>query len=382
MNFKKKSISLTIKPTNSCNFRCKHCFNGEHLYDKDFLSVEISLKALELMAKSYQIIKLTFHGGEPTLAGKKYYQQIFDYESILEKKYGTSFHHIFQTNGFLLDDEFIEMLILKNTLISISFDGPHNDILRSNSEDIYKIIKTIQNKNGRLRVFCVETAKSTGSLFETYKWFNKNNINYKILPIQPRGFGENDLNLILNPNSYINELMDLYEYWLTDQNNSIIFYTFEEFLRLNESNIFKDFWFDRKLSLNSDGKFYPFGRPYDANFCLGNPFSVKDINECFSTEKYIELKKILKSKIDATCPKCKAYSICGGTCLCSSFVYGDNPKMLEYACNLAELTFTKVVEINKRVYNEIILGNTQNYSQKIVDFFLKKYRENHNCLKR
>lgn len=380
MELKKKSISLTIKPTNSCNFRCKHCFNGEHLYDKDFLSIETTLKALELIAKNYQVIKLTFHGGEPTLAGKEYYRQLFNYENTLEKKYGVVFHHIFQTNGYLLDDEFIDMLIIKNTLISISFDGPHNDLLRSHSEKIYKTIKNIQKKNGRLRVLCVETAKSEGTLFDTYKWFSENNINYKILPIQPRGFGENDLKLILNPDSYVDELMELYEYWLKDSSNTIIFYTFEEFLRLNENYVFKDFWFDRKLSLNSDGKFYPFGRPYDINFCLGDPFSIKDINECFLTDKYFELKRILKSEIDDNCPKCKAYSICGGTCLCSSYVYGDNPKMLKYACDLAELIFTKVAEINKRVFNEVSLGDTKNYSLKIINFFLKKNIGNCNCL--
>ena len=193
----KKSISLTIKPTNLCNFRCKHCFNGEHLYDKELLSIELACKTLELVAKKYNTIKVTFHGGEPTLVGKKYYEDLFAYEKELKKKYDVSFHHIFQTNGFLLDEKFIDMLISEKTLISISFDGLHNDILRSNTEEVYKVIELVQSKNGRLRVFCVETAKSILNLKETYEWFKSKNINYKILPIQPRGFAENQNELIL-----------------------------------------------------------------------------------------------------------------------------------------------------------------------------------------
>ena len=81
----KKSISLTIKPTNLCNFRCKHCFNGEHLYDKELLSIELACKTLELVAKKYNTIKVTFHGGEPTLVGKKYYEDLFAYEKELKK---------------------------------------------------------------------------------------------------------------------------------------------------------------------------------------------------------------------------------------------------------------------------------------------------------
>ncbi len=376
----KKSISLTIKPTNLCNFRCKHCFNGEHLYDKELLPIEVACKALELVSKKYNTIKITFHGGEPTLVGKEYYEALFAYEKELKKKYNVTFHHIFQTNGFLLNEEFIDILISEKALISISFDGLHNDILRSNTKTVYDVIKLVQSKNGRLRVFCVETAKSISDLQETYKWFKSNNIDYKILPIQPRGFAENNNELILNIDNYVAKLMELYKIWIFDKENNITLFTFEEFIRLEEHHSFKEIWFDRKLSLNADGKLYPFGRPHDINFCLGDPMIIEDIDNCFISDKYIELKNILNKMIVKQCSDCKAYNVCGGNCLCSSFVYGNDQEMLDYACKLAEKIFLNVITINKKIQKDIENGYSYKYSSNVIKYFYKEDSDTCTCM--
>ncbi len=375
-----KSISITIKPTNSCNFRCKHCFNGDNIKDKEMLPLESVLKILDLATEKYNEIKVTFHGGEPSLAGKAYYKEIFEYEKKLSKEKNIKFFNIFQTNGYLLDDEFIDILIENKSLISISFDGPHNEILRSHSKEVYNSIKKVQEKGGRLRVFCVETSKSISDLISTYEWFKSEGIDYKILPIQPRGFAEGKDDLALHIDEYIEKLMSLYKHWLKDKENKITVYTLKEFLMLRRELKFKPMWFDRKLSLNSDGKIYPFGRPYDVNFCLGDPYSIKDIDECFNCSEYLRLKETLIDKIDYTCKNCKAHDVCNGTCLCSSFVYGNDPKMLEYACKLAEKTFMNVIEVNEEVMEDILSGNKDKYQENIVDYYIEKNKEKESCL--
>jgi len=375
----RRSISLTIKPTNSCNFRCKHCFNGESLENKEILPLESVLKILNLASEKYNEIKVTFHGGEPSLVGKNYYRQIFEHIRKLEKDNKIKFFSIFQTNGYLLDDEFIDILIENKSLISISFDGPHNDVLRSHSKSVYNSIKKVQEKRGRLRVFCVETSKSMNNLISTYEWFKSEGIDYKILPIQPRGFAEGKDDLALDIDKYIEKLIFLYRYWLKDKESDITVGTLKDFLLLRKELTFKPMWFDRKLSLNSDGKLYPFGRPYDINFCLGDPYSIKDIDECFNSSEYSKLKATLIEKIEETCKNCKAYDVCNGTCLCSSFVYGNDPKMLKYACNLAEKTFINVIKINEEVIKDIASGNKNKYSKNIVDYFVQQDKNERSC---
>lgn len=364
-----KSIALTIKPTNSCNFRCKHCFNGEHLEEKNLLPLSKVFRTLELIAKKYNDIKITFHGGEPTLAGKEYYKKIFSYEKILKEKYKVDFWHIFQTNAYLLDSEFIDLLIKEGVFISISFDGPHNDVLRSNTSIILDRINEIKEKKGRMRIFCVETAKSIDTLLDTYNWFKEKKLDYKILPIQPRGFAEKEKEMILDPDNYIKNLLKVYKVWLEDKENNIIIYTFEEFLKLKEEKIFKAKWFDKKLSLNSDGNLYPFGRPYDINFNLGNPDEIIDIDDCFINKNYQKLKDILNTKIMNECTKCSVFSTCNGTCLCSSFVYGNSKKMLYYSCLLAKKTFSSIIEVNKEIKKEIVKNGGNKYNEKVKKFF-------------
>ena len=215
----------------------------------------------------------------------------------------------------------------------------------------------------------IETAKSVSDLIQTYEWFKTHKLDYKILPVQPRGFAEDQFDLILDIPEYIEKLMELYHYWLTDKDCNIRFYTLEEFAHLRENSEFKPLWFDRKLSLNADGKIYPFGRPYDVNFCLGDPSSVVSIDDCFKSDSYNELKQILKDKIIKTCNTCEAFSICRGSCLCSSFVYGNSSDMLEYSCKLAEKTFMNVVKINNEVIKDIEEGNTDKYNPRALKIF-------------
>lgn len=366
-----KSMALTIKPTNSCNFRCKHCFNGEHLEERGVLPLSTVFQTLELIAKKYNDIKITFHGGEPTLAGIDYYKAIFSYEKFLKEKYNVNFWHIFQTNGYLLNSEFIDLLISEDVLISISFDGPHNEILRSKTQFILDRINEIKEKKGRMRIFCVETAKSIDSLLETYNWFKAKKLNYKILPIQPRGFAENEKEMILEPNNYIDNLIKVYRIWLQDKERTNIMYTFEEFLKLKDEAVFKTKWFDRKLSLNPDGILYPFGRPYDINFNLGKPEEIIDIDECFLTENYLKLKEILNTRIMSECTRCSVFTTCNGTCLCSSFVYGNSEDMLKYSCLLARKTFSSVIKINNEVKKDILENENEEYNEKVKRYFLR-----------
>ena len=357
-------ISVTIKPTMACNMRCKHCFNGEKFCDTKVLEISSACKFLELLAKDYGRIRLTFHGGEPTLAGIEFYNKIFEFQHMLTKKYGSKFYNNITTNGVALTEKLIDLLIKNDVLFNISFDGPHNDILREKTELVYNKICELQKKGAKLRLYCIETSKSFESLDLTYEWFKKHNINFKMIPVQPQGNAKQNDDLIMNPENFVSELMKLYKKWLYDKECNIKFYTFEEFLELEPNSRFKPHWFYRKLALNPDGKIYPFGRPNDVNFCLGDPNLLTSINECFETEKYKELISILDDYRSSFCKDCKSSYICNGITICSSFVYGDDHDMLKYGCKIADLIFRGVLDINKEVEKDFKNKDFEKYSIK------------------
>ena len=144
----KRDMSVTIKPTLACNMRCKHCFNGDLAKDNSMVSVESVCRFLELVAKEYDDIGLTFHGGEPTLAGYDFYEKVLEHISKLQEKYGALFHINLTTNGLLLTNKLMDLLISHNVRFNVSFDGPCNDILRQHTEKIYNNLLLLKKKNG------------------------------------------------------------------------------------------------------------------------------------------------------------------------------------------------------------------------------------------
>lgn len=358
----KKEISLTIKPTLDCNMKCKHCFNGDEFTNSPTLSLPTIYRFLELAAQEYMHVKITFHGGEPSLMGPVFYKYIFNYEKELHEKYNTQFYNNFTTNSLALTDTFMDILIDNNTLINVSYDGPYNDVLRQNSAIIRHRLERLQEKGARLRVYCTISAQSYRYLKEIYIWFKEHKIDFKILPIQPRGYAYHHRELLMDTDSFIKELISLYRYWLTDTDNPIIFYTFQEFSRLRRELQFKSFWFNRKLALNPDGKIYPFGRPNDVGYCLGRPEDIVRLSDCFQAPPYTRLLSTLQHLIAKTCPSCPSSHACNGVCLCMSYVYGSEVDALTYECNMSSSIFREVLTINDELLKNAKKNNIERFN--------------------
>ena len=107
-------IALTIKPTMACNMRCKHCFNGTLMNDSTLVNIHSVFRFLDIAAAEFQDIKVTFHGGEPTLAGYNFYHEAFQHEEELSKTHGVVFTNLFTTNGLLLNDRLLELIEAEN----------------------------------------------------------------------------------------------------------------------------------------------------------------------------------------------------------------------------------------------------------------------------
>lgn len=365
-------IALTIKPTMACNMKCKHCFNGDEFRENKMVDIEKVYNFIEAACKENKDVKVTFHGGEPTLAGMDFYKKIFDFEEKMHSKYDSKFTNNFTTNGLLLKEELIDLLIKNNTLINVSFDGPYNYCLRENSEIVYKRICSLKEKNADFRVFCTISKHSYENLIEIYKWFNERKINFKILPIEPRGYAALDKDLLMDTDKFIDVLSEAYRYWATDEQCDIKVYTFEEFARFKESEQFKPYWFNREIALNPDGKIYPFGRPNDIQFCLGDSSESLSIKQCFNSDAYKKMLKKLNHYMLKYCEGCDSKSICNGVCISMSYMYVEDEELLKHSCNQANKIFDCMKKINKEIERDFLNGNYNKYNKRIKLIFGEK----------
>ena len=80
-----KRISITVKPTNDCNMRCKHCYHAEEGFEATMLNPDSVKKMMDIAIKDYEEIHIILHGGEPTLWGVDNVETVLYAGQILEK---------------------------------------------------------------------------------------------------------------------------------------------------------------------------------------------------------------------------------------------------------------------------------------------------------
>ena len=119
-----ENITLQIKPAgNYCNMDCTYCyaspFRGKHFEVLDLVLLEKLIK--EAFEASNHVI-ITWHGGEPTLPGIEYYEEVM---RIIKKYKGRLKHvtNMIQTNATLVTPEFARFFKKNKFAVSVSIDG-------------------------------------------------------------------------------------------------------------------------------------------------------------------------------------------------------------------------------------------------------------------
>jgi uncharacterized protein len=127
-----RQLFVSLKLAEVCNLGCKYCYFFEHndlshLGAPAYMSpviIEAAAKFLAGGAREVGIgnIAIALHGGEPLMLGKERFAQCCE---ILHREIGphSNLRLIVQTNGLLLDDEWIELLARYGCTIGLSIDG-------------------------------------------------------------------------------------------------------------------------------------------------------------------------------------------------------------------------------------------------------------------
>ena len=126
-------INILIKPTNGCNLRCVYCFHQDFGYDTKFLSKETLLHFFEITFPHYKSVNIIWHGGEPTFVGIKKFEEYVKMAKEYADRYQVKLTQIMQTNGTLLNQEFIDVIKKYNVGFGISYDGPVNQFTRGST---------------------------------------------------------------------------------------------------------------------------------------------------------------------------------------------------------------------------------------------------------
>ncbi len=105
-----------------CNVRCSYCRNRDFDQDANTVMSDATLERLFIFLNSLQQaqIRMNWHGGEPLLAGKKFFSHILKIENQYKQK---SWVNSVQTNAMLIDNEWANIFQNNHFGIGVSIDG-------------------------------------------------------------------------------------------------------------------------------------------------------------------------------------------------------------------------------------------------------------------
>ena len=123
--------TILVKPAGpDCNMACDYCFYLEkadmfgkpsvHRMPEQILEEMIQ----QGMRQAGKEVNFTWQGGEPMLMGLEFYQKAIEFQ----QKYGSgqTVGNGLQTNGILINDEWVQFLQSTNWLVGLSLDGPQH----------------------------------------------------------------------------------------------------------------------------------------------------------------------------------------------------------------------------------------------------------------
>lgn len=117
---------LVLQATPFCNIDCRYCYLPERL-NKHRLSQETLRRLCERLVASpwllSQELRISWHAGEPLVLPRAYYENAF---AVIAGEVGdrVAVSHSFQTNGTLIDEDWIDFMRRHQVRIGLSLDGP------------------------------------------------------------------------------------------------------------------------------------------------------------------------------------------------------------------------------------------------------------------
>lgn len=135
-----QNLNIVFKISERCNLKCDYCyffFGGDEtwklhpaLVPRRVVEDLGAFAARAARDQDLEVIQLIFHGGEPLLMSKPRFAEMC--ETLRRHESGFRFNFGLQTNGVLVDDEWIELFERYQVSAGVSLDGPQavNDLHR------------------------------------------------------------------------------------------------------------------------------------------------------------------------------------------------------------------------------------------------------------
>ncbi len=349
-----RSFQVFVKPAGAlCNLACRYCYylEKDSLHPKgqtrrmpdDLLEAYI---VQHIEASPDEVIRFSWHGGEPTVLGLDYFRKIVD----LQKKHGPRNRTIangMQTNGTLLDEEWGRFLAETGFSVGLSLDGPRelNDRYRvtrdgqSTFEETMRGYAILRRHGVPTDILCVVGADNVRRPVDVYRFFKSIEASYlTFLPlVDPRPGSPGGVSPGTVPaEAWGDFLCSVFDEWVEADIGRIKVQIFEEAARtafgLDHSLcIFRPVCGDIPV-VEVNGDFYSCDHFVDSEHRLGNILRTPLIDLLESREQR-DFGEAKRTSLPRLCRECDVLEMCHGECPKNRFLRTpDGEPNLNFLC--------------------------------------------------
>lgn len=329
------TVSIMFKTVSeSCNLACDYCYysrTGGVLKTVKHIEI-VKLKKLmtDYMNKTRGIASFIWQGGEPLLAGLRFFEEVISLEAQFAPP-NTSISNAIQTNGTLINDRWAAFFKQYNFLVGVSLDGPpsiHNSRRVSSNgmgsfDKVMNGIRLLVKHQVDYNILSVIHEGNVQRIDEIMDFYLRNNMRWiQFLPAMK--FHSQDLKAAgtyeITPEQYGQFLCDAFDIW------------YKQFMEYGKPT-FSVRFIDNVLStyidgdpgfcminnecsetliVEQDGDVFPCDFLMGDRWKLGN-VGTDDLETMMKSDKYKDFMR-LKPTLPHKCTSCKWKSKCYGGC--------------------------------------------------------------------
>ena len=323
--------------TTECNLRCKYCFEenemksmqhvpltviNEHFFRGNEVWKKFGSELIAYNRDHGMVPEFTFHGGEPLLIYPEYIDELCGYYRAIDNRCKFNI----QTNGTLVNDKILSVLVKYNFRVGVSIDGceqtnDENRITMSGKGThsiILDNIKKLKDTGLVVGAMATITDSITQDVAKFYNFYKENlSVGFNACYSSPNTDGHNKI----NDKDYCNFLTELFELWISDDDSSIMIQPFERIIRnmvrpsagMGVCQFIEDCR-GVNIAINSSGDIYQC-----LHYCNLKDSSMGNIMDC-SLVDIIESnyrrkghwERLIEGK--TLCKDCDIYNYCYGGC--------------------------------------------------------------------
>jgi len=354
------AINFLIKPSsNDCNLNCTYCFyqslaNSRSVKSYGKMKIE-TLEAIVAKGLAYAdgFCSFAFQGGEPTLVGLGFYEQLIRFEKKYRKNKRIKISNSIQTNGMIIDEKWADFLHKNDFLVGLSLDGSRDthDAFRKDAAgkgSFNKVMHAANTLNRHqvnyniLTVISSATVRHAGQIYDLYK---KNNFKYLqfINCLDPLNTKPGVQSYSPKPKKVGAFLNSLFDRWYQDfkMGSYVSIRYFENLLSIilgekpeacNMSGNCQN-----NIVIEADGSVYPCDFYVNGEWKTGN-IKLDSIGQLLASEKASDF--INESlKLSETCNNCKWLWLCKGGCRRECEPLHDSAGRTNYFCEAYRMFF-------------------------------------------